>query len=351
MPKPVRQLDLDSSLSPASRRIARNFLRDRRAQNHSALTIRSHEDTLCRLGQHCGGDVVDATREQLQDWLIAMYAEGLADATVASYYRRAHAFYAWLVEDDILDDSPMRKIKKPKEESKAPEVFTADQMAAMLATTITPAAVRKDKRNARRVMDDARDRAILLLLCQPGTPRASEMLLSIADVDIDSDDACALIHGKGGQVRTIGLDDECASALSKYLRLRERYPAARKEDARYAAEKAAQGAAQAEGQHAPEPAAPALWLGKYGPMTYSGIEYVVRQRGDAAGIAGAHPHRFRHSTYDMADGAGVSARTLEQLYGWQKGSKMTSMYGRDAAGRRAVTTGRGLNFGGKLAGK
>lgn len=58
------------------------------------------------------------------------------------------------------------------------------------------------------------------------------------------------------------------------------------------------------GSH-PHADTPWLWLGKRGRLTDSGVLQVVEKLGRAAGIAGLHPHVFRHTFAHNSLSAGM----------------------------------------------
>jgi hypothetical protein len=73
---------------------------------------------------------------------------------------------------------------------------------------------------------------------------------------------------KGRRQRATPFDNRTGEALRRYLRTRAKYPLAATTEA--------------------------LWLGRNGPMTDSGVRQMMERRGRQAGVEGLHPHRFRH---------------------------------------------------------
>src|SRR3712207_9329570 len=98
--------------------------------------------------------------------------------------------------------------------------------------------------------------------------RAAELVgLTVEDVDLDNQ--LANVMGKGGRGRTVPFGVRTADALRKYLKARRRHPLADR--------------------------TPALWLGRKGPLSDSGVRQMLERRGEDAGVPDLHPHRFRHT--------------------------------------------------------
>lgn len=317
----TRLLAPDAGLDTASRKACRDYLRDLRTAHCSPATVDNYEDALLNLHRWLaastpGVSLLSAGRDELSSYLIHV-GDTRAVGTLATRYRRLHRWYGWLVEEELLGAHPMARIPRPRPEHKAPPIVTPEQLSALLATT----------GNWKKDVTEARDRAIIMLFCTPGSPRASEMAnMTVDDIDMDESD-CILIRGKGAVERTIGVEDVTARVCSRYLLLRARMPQAAAEAA----------AARREGR--PERA----WLGKRGPMTRSGMLQMLHDRGDRVGIKGLHPHQLRHTAFDACDNAGLSTRQAARLFGWSS-LRMAEKYGRAAAGRRATEAGRDLGL-------
>jgi site-specific recombinase XerD len=113
---------------------------------------------------------------------------------------------------------------------------------------------------AGKVFEDKRDTAIVRLLVDTGMRRAELLGLRVIDIDFDQD--VALVIGKGSKGRACPFGSKTVLALGRYLRLRSGHPFA---------------------------ASPALWLGKKGPLTETGLTQMLWRRGGQAGIGKIHP--------------------------------------------------------------
>jgi site-specific recombinase XerD len=223
---------------------------------------------------------------------------GHKSATVSIAFRTLRTFFNWLVYEDELKRSPMERMKAPRVVEEAPQVLTDSQLEKLY------------KACAGRSFDDRRDAALLRLLADTGMRRGEVAGLTVADLHLDGA-GLILLRGetsKGKRDRLVPLSREAVAALDKYLRVRHSHP------------------------HA---ALPWLWLGKRGRLSDSGILQLVERRGRQVGVAGLHPHRFRHTFAHRGQREGMSATSLMAIGGW-KDAAMLARYGRSAAAELAV---------------
>jgi site-specific recombinase XerD len=284
---------------------AASWRRSLKAQNRSPRTIEAYllavdQFTAWLVEHNCPVEVGRIERVHVEGFISHML-DTRASATAKQRYMSLRGFFGWLIDEEEIDTSPMAKMHPPKVEEKPPPVLTADELHALISAC------------SGRDFADRRDAAIVLLLVDTGM-RSSELVgLTIEDVDLDL--GVAQVLGKGGKRRAAPFGDQTAQALDRYLRVRNRNPRARSE---------------------------ALFLGKRGPITRSGLGQIVKRRGHQAGIDGMFPHLLRHTFVHRWLASGGQEGDVVRILGWSRKSaaQMLDRYGASAATERAFDAHR-----------
>lgn len=293
-----------------------SFTLSLRARRRSPRTIRSYVTTATMFTNFCAAhrrptDPAEVTAGDVEAFIVDELDRTSA-STAASRYRYLQQWFRWLIAEGLVDEpGPMHRLSPPAIDEKTVPVLTADDLRALIATTEHGPA-------KSRSFDDHRDNAILRFFIDTGS-RLGEVTGLTVDA-IDARDSSALVLGKGRRERRVFYSSNTAVAIDRYLRHRITH--------RYAK-------------------TPALWLGKRGPLTETGITRVVKRSAADAGIDGVHPHMFRHTFAHQMKAGGMADDEVMALAGWRS-PQMLARYGSSARAERARDTYRRLAPGDRL---
>lgn len=279
-------------------------------EGKSPHTIRSYTDTIRKLaewlaetGHPTGVDDIDT--EHVRAWLAARKAATSA-GNAAKEYRNLSVFWGWCVaEDERTGPNPMTRIGKIKAPPKAHPIFTDDELTKLIKACSGPS------------FEDKRDLAIIRILMDNGV-RVSGLAGIRYAPGQDIHDVFLARHRlrirlKGGREFHAPIGKKAAAAVDGYIRRRARHPRAAD--------------------------SPWLWLPSTGShtatgdvrLTASGIGQMLERRGEQAGVAGVHPHRFRRTMASTWEGDSMQ---LMDIGGWES-LEMVRLYSRAGREERA----------------
>jgi len=181
-------------------------------RNASELTVKSYREDLTQAAGFFAEKLGKATPERLTPRLMRAYLawlheQGYAKTTIARRIAAVRSWCRFLCRQGTLKSNPAEGLRGPRQDKKLPNFLSPEDLARLLSTPQgdTPLG--------------CRDRAILETLYSAGV-RVSELTgLNLDDVDFD--DGCAVVRGKGKRERLVLLGKECRAALHAWVACRE----------------------------------------------------------------------------------------------------------------------------------
>ena len=99
------------------------FLLDRKAQRFKPSTIRTYEDRLQTFINWCiegnNATLPDLTPLLIKKYFVHLQEKGLASRTIHGIAICIQTFCNWLASEELVSESPMKKVKIPKADRKS----------------------------------------------------------------------------------------------------------------------------------------------------------------------------------------------------------------------------------------
>ena len=218
--------------------------------------------------------------EDLADFVLALQEKGYSQTTRARKTAAVRSFFAFLVDDRIIDDSPAVELSAPKIGRSLPNALTEDEIVRLL-----------DAPMAVDTPESRRDKAMLELLYATGM-RVSELVsLTLGDVNLSGSFVRCI--GKGNKERLIPFHEQAMDALEFYID---------------------EGRDSFLSNNSKEQA---LFLNRRGEqLTRQGFWLILKEYARKAGIASpVTPHTLRHSFATHMLRGGASLRQVQEFLG------------------------------------
>ena len=235
------------------------YLFDLRAAGRSPLTISSYRQHLMDLARFLKGrDAHQVSTKDLRAYLVSL--SNLKPGTIRTRSTIISCFFRWLVQEGLIDESPMTHVRRPRNPSQRRGAFSTGELVALF-------------RAVEGTHNPTRNKAMLYLLLDTGL-RAAE-LISLRRDAYNPASSTLTIQGKGGRVRVVRMGTRCREAFEAHLR-------------------------GVDGH---------LW-----DIRGEGFRDMIRHVGEEAGTH-AHPHKFRHTFSGRFLDAGGTIDELQYLLG------------------------------------
>jgi integrase/recombinase XerD len=244
----------------------------------SPRTVDAYRRDLSALGAHCGKPVAEAGVDELESWIAAMRAAGLAPSTISRRVSAVRSYFRHLILIGTTAENPAASVQLPRRASRLPRTLSPSETERLI-----DAAIGSSPRSLR-------DRALVELLYGAGL-RVSEAV-GLQKTAVDLDERVVLVTGKGGKERIVPLGRPAAEAVRRYLALGRPHL-----DRRYR---------------------PDLFLNaRGGALTRAGAFLILRKLAEKAGLepGRVHPHLLRHSFATHLLEGGADLRSVQEMLG------------------------------------
>lgn len=213
--------------------------------------------------------IKDITTDDIRLYLLGLKMRGCSEVTRNNTRLDLSSFFAFLRDENIIDDNPMLRIKKIREPKLVKEPFSEREVELLRS---------KPKR--------LRDRAIVEFLISSAC-RVGE-IVALDKTDIDWQNHRALVKGKGNKYRFVYLTPRCETVLAEYLDSRDDQLTCLFASARRG------------------------WNER---ISAAGLGRMIRDLGKELGIDKVHPHRFRRTSATMALRRGMPIEQVSKILG------------------------------------
>jgi len=247
---------------------------DNQARRFTPSTLTFYRARLTKFIEWCNTRAVltlsKITPSIIRAYLVSLQERELSDYSQHAAARAIRAYLNFCVREELLIESPMKKVSMPKVNKKLLPSFSLGEVKKLL-----------------QGCDNERDEAIVLFLLDTGL-RASEFI-KLNGEDINTSTGEVTIHqGKGGKGRTVFLGVKARKKLLRYY-IEFKRPAAKQP----------------------------VWcnLNTGERLTKSGLFQMLRRLGDRTGVEHTNPHTFRRTFALWCLRAGMDVYSLQRLMG------------------------------------
>jgi integrase/recombinase XerD len=173
---------------------------------YSGGTRRAYSTDLAGWGawlERAGIEPFDAHRAHVEAFARDLELDGRAPATIARKLSALASFYAYALDESLIDRSPVARVRRPKVGDESPSTgLDRDELRAFLAA-------------ARR--SGPRDAALALLLALNGLRISEALGADVADLGTERGHRTLAIVRKGGKRARVPLAAPTAEAIDAYL--------------------------------------------------------------------------------------------------------------------------------------
>jgi len=235
-----------------------------------------------------GRDFTNASRENVEDYLVHCDAQGFSRATRARRLSAIKQLYRFAFDEGWREDNPAIQIRGPGRDKRLPKTLTVEEVDRLISAA---------RDTGRTDADRVRNTCLVELLYATGM-RVTE-LVSLPVSSVRGDPRMLLIRGKGDKERMVPLSPPAREAMAVWLRLRD----------------AEEEAGRAKGKP------PSRFLfpsrGKLGHLTRNRFYLLIKEIAVAGGVSPdkVTPHTLRHAFATHLLAGGADLRAIQTLLG------------------------------------
>ena len=178
-------------------------------RNFSAYTVKSYREDMTQAIDYLQAQhgpkitVADLRPRILRNWLAWLHEQGYARSTIARRLASLRSWCRFLRRQGKLDHDPAAGLRGPRKEKALPHFLPAEGIQKMLAIP------QGDTPLSRR------DRALLETAYSAGVRVAELVGLNLEDLDLE--EACATVRGKGRRERIVFLGPQSLESIHAWM--------------------------------------------------------------------------------------------------------------------------------------
>lgn len=254
----------------------RMFVASKKAVNRQTNTLKQYTREIYNMLAFLGKRIEDITGMDLRYYYGVMREQrGIKMSTMQTRLHYLSSFWDFLTTEELVHGNPVKKVGLLKLEKTIKKPYSAADMEALRTSCST-----------------LRDRALVEFLYSTGV-RVSELVaLNVGDIEMGRQEL--IVYGKGSKERKTYLTDSAKFYLRRYLQTRT-------------AEEGINGRP--------------LFVTLDNPhdrLTVAGVQYMLRQLGQRAGVENVHPHRFRRTIATDLLNRGMPIEQVKEFLGHEK---------------------------------
>lgn len=253
--------------------VLKSFCSTKLVEGKSPSTVSRYYDMLKSMLLFLNKKYSDITTVDLRVYLAQYKAtRHVSDTTLDGMRRIISSFFSWLQEEEYIQSSPARRLKKIHCEKKVRTILSDEELEILKMSCIVE-----------------RDIALIELLTATGIRVSECSQLNISDVNFDAREI--IVHGKGNKQRKVYFNGRTLVHLKKYLEERTDDNEALFVSLRTNRD------------------------GTKDRMTKQSIEVRLKVLAKSCGVENVHPHRFRRTCATNLTDRGMPLQDVSELLG------------------------------------